>query len=76
MPFFEFIFDLRIRWAESSGFGLRFWGTQNLTAWAIGFSNNILSRRGFCTIGLHKKADSFFRSKNENLKLGIGYEVA
>ena len=53
--------DLMIRWVESSDFGAKKLG-QNLTSWAIAFSNQILSRR-ICNIGLHKKTGSFFRLK-------------
>ena len=53
MPFF----DLRIRWAESSDFQVRFYPD--------GFCSNI----GLHT---NKETDQFFRSKSKNLKLGIG----
>ena len=35
-------------------------------------SHIIFCPYGCCTIGLHEKADCSFRSKSENLKLGIG----
>ena len=58
-------FDLRDRWAESSDFGPKY----------DDLDHRILIKFiivGFCTVGLRKKTDYFLRSKNENLKLGIG----
>ena len=62
------IFGLRKRWAESSDFGD--FG-QNLTTWAIGFSNQIYSV-GFAVSDCIKKTNHFFRSNSKSLKLGIG----
>ena len=73
MPFF----DLRIRWVELTDFGPKSGDLrcqvlgQNLATWAIGLSNQILSRRSY-EIGLHKQAHPFLRSTNTYQKLGNG----
>ena len=44
----------------------------NLTTWAIGFSNQIISRRILQYRTACEKADPFCGSKSKNPKLGIG----
>ena len=62
MPFF----DLIIRWPSRQILG------ENLTAWAIGFSNHMLSRRIFALKDCIRRPIKFFKTRSENLKLGVG----
>ena len=59
MPFF----DLIMRWVESSDFGPK--SDEILATRAIGFSNQILSRRILQKIGPHKQAHLFFSTKKK-----------